>query len=418
MAQGDWRPLARGRQSRRAREFLIEICDALRATSDAFQASKVPADAPARALLFAYAADVLDDPSCDHEASAWLERAVKQGSKKENAPGLFGGLCGTAWTVEHLAGAEDAELDPLVHVDERLESLLEVPRWDAAYDLIAGLVGIGVYGLERSRWPSGRRLVALVVTQLERLAASDDSGFRWHTAPEWLPTWQRETAPNGYDNLGMAHGIPGVVGFLARCVIHGVDSERAARLLDGAVSWLLAQKRVDDGRGWFGSWLAGNEDDDAPARAAWCYGDPGIAAALVAAARARDNDAWYATAGDLALAVAARAAEACGVRDAGLCHGAFGLAHVLARLHQATGLDAVRESAAAWLERGLDMHQTGTGIAGYRAHDARADENGSSDPYVADTSLLTGVAGIGLALAASLRETSPDWDRLLLLDLP
>ncbi len=38
-----------------------------------------------------------------------------------------------------------------------------------------------------------------------------DEGVTWHTAPELLVTWQREQAPTGYYNLGVAHGVPGAI---------------------------------------------------------------------------------------------------------------------------------------------------------------------------------------------------------------
>ena len=74
-----------------------------------------------------------------------------------------------------------------------------------------------------------------------------------------------------------------------------------------------------------------------PARTAWCYGDPGIAAALLLAGRAMDEPAWEREALDLARTVARRPAGNCGVNDAGLCHGAAGLGHLLNRFYQATG---------------------------------------------------------------------------------
>jgi hypothetical protein len=36
-----------------------------------------------------------------------------------------------------------------------------------------------------------------------------------HTDAAALPAWQRERAPASYYNLGVAHGIPGVIAFLA-----------------------------------------------------------------------------------------------------------------------------------------------------------------------------------------------------------
>ena len=58
-----------------------------------------------------------------------------------------------------------------------------------------------------------------------------------------------------------------------------------------------------------------------------------------------------------------------------------------------------------WFRRTLAFRRPGRGIAGFTAHDG------------ADRSLLTGAAGIGLALLAASTAVEPAWDRILLLDL-
>jgi hypothetical protein len=73
-----------------------------------------------------------------------------------------------------------------------------------------------------------------------------------------------------------------------------------------------------------------------PARPAWCYGDPGVAGALLVGARATGSAAWEDEALALGHGVAARPFEQTGIIDALLCHGASGVAHVLNQLYQPT----------------------------------------------------------------------------------
>src|SRR5208283_4546144 len=67
----------------------------------------------------------------------------------------------------------------------------------------------------------------------------------------------------------------------------GVAVAKAHPLLEGAVRSLLAQQTP-------GGFPAGTEKEqaDQPARLAWCYGDPGVAAALLRAARLVNEPAW------------------------------------------------------------------------------------------------------------------------------
>ena len=146
------------------------------------------------------------------------------------------------------------------------------------------------------------------------------------------------------------------------------------------------------------------------ARTAWCYGDPGVAAASWSAARRLGTPTRDAEA--LARACAIREPALCGVRDAGLCHGALGLAHLNNRFFQASRDPVFRDAARAWFARGLAMRRPGEGVAGFFAVE------GDDARQRAAPGFLDGAAGIGLALIAGLQPTEPGWDRLLLCDVP
>jgi lantibiotic biosynthesis protein len=169
------------------------------------------------------------------------------------------------------------------------------------------------------------------------LATSERSakGVAWFTAPELLPDHQRAQAPGGCFNCGLAHGVPGVIALLGRIAEAGEDP-RAAPVCEDVLRWLLAQRLLPPHpRGRFTTsfrrGVAGS-----PSRTAWCYGDPGVeiaafgAAARIGAAR----EPWF----ELALESATRPSKLCGVVDAGLCHGAAGLAHLFNRFYQYTGM--------------------------------------------------------------------------------
>jgi hypothetical protein len=118
---------------------------------------------------------------------------------------------------------------------------------------------------------------------------------------------------------------------------------------------------------------------------------------LFRAARAVEQPAWEDAAVDIVCATARRPARKCGVVDAALCHGAAGLGHIFNRFAQATGNEELERAAIDWLQRTLEM----CAAPGWRRN----------------TSLLTGSAGIGLALLAAASDLEPDWDQLLLLRL-
>ena len=178
-------------------------------------------------------------------------------------------------------------------------------------------------------------------------------------------------------------------------------------MLEGAVAWLLAQNGDTDSAF---PYCVGPRIKPVPSRLAWCYGDLGIAIALLGAARGASQPEWEREALRAARRAAARPFARSGVADGGLCHGAAGAGHLFNRLYQATGEPWLRAAAQVWFRRTLKMRRTGRGIAGYSAFRQGA--------FLTDPGILEGAAGVALALAAAVTPLAPDWDRLLLLSIP
>ena len=68
-----------------------------------------------------------------------------------------------------------------------------------------------------------------VVDHLAETAETGDEGVTWYTDPELLVTWQREQAPTGYYNLGVAHDIPGAIAMLGAVLGAVAVAARARR---------------------------------------------------------------------------------------------------------------------------------------------------------------------------------------------
>jgi hypothetical protein len=282
---------------------------------------------------------------------------------------------------------------------------LDVPLWQERYDLITGLVGIGVYAASRRGEPAAR-IAHRVLSHLEAMAIAGEAGTTWRTAPQWLAPARRARWPAGVVDLGVAHGVPGVIGMLAQLVDAGVEPERSRPLLQSAVAWLL--NAVPDGLPRFATnWPA---DPDEFKRIGWCYGDPGVAGVLLVASRALASPELERTALALLEQIAAPLATR-GVPDACFCHGAAGLAHIYNVAFQRTGSVEMRAHAKHWLAEVLRIRQPGTGIAGYRF--LTVDQEATR--WGADLTLLSGAAGTALVLLAAIEDQEPAWQALCLL---
>ncbi len=376
------------------------------------------------ALFFAYLAAARGEAGDRERALEHLDAAAEGLATEPLGTGLLGGFTGVAWALRHLAAGplagESIAADATEEIDDALEGLLDGGAWGGPYDLIEGLAGIAVYALEglapsspsipappSPAAESARRLLSRVIDELERTADRRDQGLAWFTPSELLPEHQRAVAPGGYYNCGVAHGVPGVVAVLARCRAAGVEPRRSAALAAPAVEWLLARRQRPSAGSVFPSWV-GPGIPPHPARLAWCYGDPGVAAALAVAAAEAGRADWRVAALETARRAAARPPERSGIEDAGLCHGAAGAGHLFHRLHRATGDPALGAAAEHWLGKAIAMREPGRGIGGYRAWEPSA--GGWQD----EPGLLVGAAGVGLALLAAVTPVEPAWDRLLL----
>lgn len=369
------------------------------------------------ALFYAYLARSTDDRAAAREAESLLTSALDVAPATGLGPSLYGGVAGLDWAAAHLHQlgiAEGNRAEPFGRwADARVAAL--GPVTDAGdldhYDLISGLVGVGIAALERLPSLPAAALLERIVLLLDERAERRADGITWWTAPEH--TGQAENVPRGWYNLGLAHGVPGVIALLGLVCAANVATPTARPLLDGAVAWLLAQRRSFENGACFPIYLA-EGIEPLPGRLSWCYGDPGIAAALLVAARAVGEPAWEREAIALALAAAERPPEASGVLDATLCHGAIGVGHVFNRLFQATDEARLAEAARSWLARGLALRRPEvSSLGGF--HAVMRDDDGRPARRIAFRGLLMGAAGLGLALLAATTDVEPAWDRILLL---
>lgn len=411
-----WRPILSGTQAAQAREVVAAIATELAAISLAGEPESLAGGSAGVALLYAYLAQAGEPRAATH-ASRLLDAATAAVATRPMIASLYGGFTGVAWAIAHVGpagfrlGGPD---DGLAAIDAALLRIVRRSPWRRDYDLISGLVGFGVYTLERLPSPAAAATLAAIVARLAEGAERRPEGLAWLTGPHLLPAQTRAEHPGGYYNLGLAHGVPGVIALLGAACAAGVAVDTARPLLDGAVSWLLAQRMPAGGPCQFGYWVA-PEARPGASRLAWCYGDLGIAAALLTAARNVAEPGWEAAALAIAGHAAARGADRAGVVDAGLCHGSAGVAHLFNRIYQTSGDERFAVAAERWLAHTLALRRPGQGIGGFCAYDVAS---GGAMAWLDSPGFLCGAAGIALALLAAVGAVAPAWDRAMLVSTP
>lgn len=354
-----WEPLLDGSDRAQALEIVCAIAAAVR-------------EAPApdwhglmgvtgTAMFLAHAEAV--EPAEDRGGLELLERALLGELAKGSAGiGLWTGAAGLRFAVSQVATG-DGVSELIAYLDHGIHARLAGPALDN-YDLYGGLAGVLLAYADDDA--GGDLVVSRVVSHLERI--------------DFLHPKSTQ--------LGCAHGIAGVLAALACCHVHGRIDNRLAPMMCSIVESLENVDVIDQ-------------------RTGWCRGESGIAMAILGAARALRRDDLVDRAISLALAPFERRNGRWPL-DAGLCHGASGLAHLCNRMYQATGDGRLGDHARSWLRRTMAMRNHGNGLAGFAMLRYKPEPVWEADP-----SVLVGAAGIGLALLAGATAIVPSWDRAL-----
>jgi lantibiotic modifying enzyme len=416
-----WRPIVSGTAAQQALQAVDAIAESLMSATS-LPGERNPSLGKGQAglaLLYTWLARTRRIPQADVLAGQCLDEAIEAVSTQATNASLYGGFTGVAWAAELVDGLLDPDAeDRSEAVDDALLGLLSrAGHWSAPYDLVVGLTGLGVYALQRYPRPAAIECLRLVLKLLDECAQHDEHGLYWWTPPaEILDEESRKQYASGRVDLGVAHGVAGTIALLGCICGTGVEQATARPLLQGAVSWLLAHSMPTEAGATFPVWVA---PDLQPweARCAWCYGDPGIATALLLAARGVGNAGWEQTAVALACRAAERPTSETGIVDASFCHGAAGLAHLYNRMYQTTGEPKLGRAALYWLERTLGFYGRGRDAGGTWVQ-------GNRDPDRRDlwtwtgTDVVEGAAGVALVLLAAATSVEPTWDRMFLVSAP
>jgi hypothetical protein len=285
------------------------------------------------------------------------------------------------------------------------------PSW-ALYDAITGLAGTGrilLAALASGHHHAEPGLIAALTT-LTTMINNPRSATRpgWWLAPDDHPA-ASGIPPSGTADTGMAHGIAGPLALLSTAATAGWVTDGQASAIRTAATWLLTWQTP--GTPTWPPHIAGTELDHqqpghgpaAGRRDAWCYGSPGITSALTAASRAVHDPRPGQVADTAITALAARPAHRWDTEGPALCHGTAGILQS-ATSHQNTGIADLAASAVA---------------AAFSPRHIFAIQNIHNHVASDDPGLLTGAAGIALALAdhggIPASTTPTRWDAALLL---
>jgi len=300
-----------------------------------------------------------------------------------------------------------SEIDGMLY--EGMISLLE----EKEYGLVNGATSIGLYFYYR--YTLGSNYVGYFlekfVDYLSEISKEQENTI------EWINIIDYGSYIEG-NNLGIAHGIPGIILFLEKLYKLGIKKERVTDILSKATNFLFLQKHsLETHKSYFYNINSDSPQIGIDSRLAWCYGDLSVCYSLYKASTVKGIGSSIMKKEVLEIlsnTTRRISLQETGIVDAGLCHGTSGLAHIYNRLYHQTGMLDLKKTALHWYKETLKMSKykneyVGFGIPYYLS----AEEHEINRRY--NLSFLTGIAGIGLSLLSSICHVEPEWDQCLML---
>lgn len=278
------------------------------------------------------------------------------------------------------------------------------------YDALYGIAGIGRYLLAAGnideRFEGTLDEILKVLIARSKLV---DGYPGLYNAVGDLTASEKETYGCSVVNCGLAHGVPGVLTLLALSLREGRQVKGLREAVEFWAGWLQERAVVEDE--WGVNWpcvVPVDGRDLQGARAAWCYGAPGVANSIWLAGEALDDEQSKNAAVKAMEAVFRRPFSALNVISPCLCHGGSGLLQLALRFAARTGLPVFTEASENWLGRILAEYDPENSYWGFS--DTLPGGQKTDLP-----TLLNGATGVILPVLAASFPQEPIWDQVLLL---
>jgi len=387
------------------RRKLEEIVEILYDSSDKFENPGVLAGISGLALFMYYYARYTGESKYDEIGEHALEKAVDMINNGFNTHTYCSGISGLAWTFEHLAMHKFIErnsFSPIVDLEPYLLSCMEKDFKMNNYDFLHGGLGVGYYFLTK-RVPNKKQNQLTYQWLKDTAISCKDNSIKWKSL--LLDTGEPVF------NISLSHGMSSIVVVLTKLMKQYPHITLVKNMLLKTITYILQQQLQNPTISYFPSYSLESNENALFSRLGWCYGDLGIAQAILQASKALRNKSIENVSMKILMDNCFRKdLNENRVFDAGLCHGASGISHIFRRLYIQTKIDEFDKISVYWMEKTIEMAHFIDGLAGYKSW------YGEKDGWTNQYSLLEGIIGVGLCMLSQLNPVLINWDECLLLN--
>jgi lantibiotic biosynthesis protein len=273
-------------------------------------------------------------------------------------------------------------------------------------DFMHGSMGTFLYLSRRVDNPKARGYLEHLVDSLIETAIEDQRGIRFEN------THIARLNNSDNTNLGLAHGLCGILMILLKIHAQGVRQIAIERVVSGGIDYMLSYKTPQDfetGKySYFPLTINENQAWDSEsnlkeygARLGWCYGDLNQILVMLTASKQFNRPEWFDIANEVGFDTMKRTLrKETIVIDAHWCHGTIGIAQYYKRFYDMTSLPMYSEAHEEWIEKTFKFLDKETTDPLFISH---AGE------------LLEGFLGISLGLISSVAKENLKWDSVFLM---
>jgi lantibiotic modifying enzyme len=212
-----------------------------------------------------------------------------------------------------------------------------------------------------------------------------------------------------YVNLGVAHGIPGILLILCKSYESGLYVQDQLETIK-YLSEFISKNCVKDSHDifWEAQIISGmDQDKTVPSRDAWCYGTPGVAYSLLIAAKILNNDEMRNLAIDSMKLSLKKLRE---VISPTFCHGLSGLCCLARKFYEYTNDIFFYEMYMKLLDHILELYSDQYPF-GFQDTEIEKGQIVDKD----EIGLLTGTSGVILTILSCYKPVKTQWDSIFLL---
>jgi lantibiotic modifying enzyme len=343
-----------------------------------------------------------------------LEKAVEVFPVRKMQTGFLEGFEGIFWVVDYLLKhnivSDNSFLDDLKpHLLKSIEIDLKGNFFDALHGSINKLdllFNSSLYKREESlKYPD------LFINSLWENRVENEKGIYWYDS---------SAINKDIVNLGLAHGISGILVFLTKLKGQGYENPKIDLLLEGIIKSLISFKSKNPYNCYFPSNYSEN-GSEAGSRLAWCNGDLGIAYAMLYCSETLQKSDLRKQAIEVINGLYHRRISNSEIDhfeenfffDTAFCHGLSGIAYTLAKINEILKNPLIEQRIDYWkgeLRNNLSTQLSINGDIYYPVYKQDKDHSYTLDKC----SMLAGLTGTGLVLL-SLEYGKYDWSDFFLL---